>query len=352
MKPAFKVCDFEIKEGGRVFIIAEAGVNHNQKLDLALRLIDIAAESGADAVKFQTFKVEDVTTEEGQMASYQEKNIGKVMSQREMLKGLELPEEFYQTMIQRCKEKNILFMSTPHRGKKSVDFLESLKVEAYKIGSGDLTNYILLDRVARTKKPIILSSGMATMEEVKNAIGFVRSRGNNQIVMLHCTTNYPTPPEEVNLLAMKTMMEELDTPIGYSDHTQGNQAAIMAATLGMAIYECHFTSDKTLPGPDHVASADPMELKAKIEAIRKAQVILGKSEKNPNKSEIESMLTLVRRSIVAAKDLKSGHIIAEDDLEAKRPGDGVSPVEFEEFLGKKLKNAIKKDCKIRFEDME
>lgn len=351
MKKGFKIGNFEIKESSEVFIIAEAGVNHNGRLDLALRLIDVAADAGADAVKFQTFKAEDVVTDRGEMASYQQKNLGKKMSQREMLGSLELPEEFYNPLMERCEERGVLFMSTPHGGKRSVDFLESIGIKAYKIGSGDLTNYILLDKVAKTGKPIILSSGMTTMEEVKNVIEFVRSRGNNQIAMLHCTTNYPCPPEEVNLLAMKTMMEQLDIPVGFSDHTQGNRVAIMAATLGMAIYECHFTLDKTLPGPDHVASCEPDELKSKIEAIRVAPIILGSAEKVPNISEVESMIKPVRRSIVAANDLEEGHVITEEDLEAKRPGNGVSPIQYEKFLGKRLKVALKKDQKIQQADI-
>lgn len=352
MKKGLKIGDIEIKENFKVFIIAEAGVNHNQQLNLALQLVDIAAEAGADAVKFQTFKAEDVVTKDGKMASYQAKNIGKQMSQRQMLKSLELPEEFYDPIINRCDERNILFLSTPHGGKKSVDLLESLGVKAYKIGSGDLTNYILLDKVAKTGKPVILSSGIATLDEVKAAIEFIRSRENNQIAVLHCTTNYPCPPEEVNLLAMKTMMDELDVPVGYSDHTQGNQVAIMATTMGAAIYECHFTLDKTLPGPDHIASADPMELKVKIKAVRSVPVILGKVQKKPNSSEIESMLKLVRKSIVAASELEAGHIVTDNDIEAKRPGDGVSPTQYEKFLGKKLKVAIKIDQKITLEDVE
>lgn len=351
LKKGFKIGNFEIKEHSRVFIIAEAGVNHNQSLDLALKLVDIAADCEADAVKFQTFKSEDVVTDTGEMASYQKRNIGHRMSQKEMLKGLELKEEFYSPIIQRCKDRGILFMSTPHGGKRSVDFLESLGVIAYKIGSGDLTNYILLNRVARTGKPIILSSGMATLDEVKDAILFVKSKGNHQIAMLHCTTNYPCPPEEVNLLAMKTMMNQLDVPVGYSDHTQGNQVAIMAATLGMAIYECHFTLDRTLPGPDHKASAKPKELKKRIKSIRDVPLILGRKEKSPNQSELESMIKLVRRSIVLTRDLSKGHVISEDDLEAKRPGGGVSPAQYEKFLGKKLKVFKKKDQKIKESDI-
>lgn len=353
MKSVFKIGNFEVKEYSKAFIIAEVGVNHNQQLDIALKLVDIAKDAGADAVKFQTFRAEDVVTEQGEMASYQKKNTGEEKSQREMLKDLELPDDFYEPIMKRCNEKGILFMSTPHGGKKSVDFLEGLGVKVYKIGSGDLTNYILLDKVARTNKPLILSSGMANMEEVRNAIEFVRSKGNNQIAMLHSTTNYPTLPEEVNLLAMNTMMRELDVPVGYSDNgVEGNEVAIIAAALGMAIYECHFTVDNTLPGPDHIASADPIELRAKIEAIRKTQILLGRSEKIPNKSEVASMLMLVRKSIVAARDLASGHVISEDDLEAKRPGDGVSPTQYEKFLGKRLKDDVKKDQKIRFEDIE
>lgn len=352
MKISLKIADFEIKEYSKVFIIAEVGVNHNQKLDLALKLIDIAKEAGADAIKFQTFKAEDVVTEQGEMASYQKKNTGEDKSQREMLKGLELPDDFYGPIMKRCYEKGILFISTPHGGKKSVDFLEGLGVKVYKIGSGDLTNYILLDKIAKTGKPLILSSGMATMEEVKDAIEFVKSRGNNQIAMLHSTTNYPTPSEEVNLQAMKTMMEDLDVVVGYSDNgVEGVEVAAAATALGAVIYECHFTLDKNLAGPDHIASVDPTELKAKINSIRKTQTLLGNPKKTPNKSEVKSMIVLVRKSIVAARDLGSGHVISDDDLEAKRPGDGISPVKFEKFLGKKLKNTIKKDQKLRFEDI-
>lgn len=353
MKSIFKIGNFEIKEGGRVFIIAEAGVNHNQKLDLALNLVDVAKDAGADAVKFQTFRAEDVVTELGEMATYQKKNTGEDTSQREMLKGLELPDDFYGTIMKRCEEKGILFMSTPHGGKKSVVFLENLGIKVYKIGSGDLTNYILLDKVAKTGKPIILSSGMATLDEAKDAIEFVKSRGNNQIAMLHSTTNYPTPLKEVNLLAMKTMMDDLDVVVGYSDNgVEGVEVAVAATALGAAIYECHFTLDKTLMGPDHIASADPTELKAKINSIRRTQALLGNPKKTPNKSEVEEAVVLVRKSIVAARDLTKGHIISEDDFEAKRPGDGVSPTQYEKFLGKKLKIALKKDQKITLEDIE
>lgn len=337
--------------GKPIFIIAEVGVNHNGELQKSLDLIDVAAECGADAVKFQTFRPEDVVLEEGEMAEYQKKNLGKVTSQLEMIKGFWLDEVLYPQLIRRCLEKEIIFMSTPHGGKKSVDFLETLGVPAYKIGSGDLTNYILLDRVAQTGKPIILSSGMADLGEVKDTLAFLRSKGASQIAVLHCTTNYPCPPDEVNLRAMVTMMTELDVQVGFSDHTDNNMAAIIAASLGMSIYECHFTLDRKLPGPDHLASAEPNDLKERIKAIRSVSVSLGKSKKEPTESENKNMRGLVRRSIVTTRNLQAGHLMNKEDLEAKRPGNGISPKEFEKFLGKKLKRSVVKDHKITFDDV-
>jgi sialic acid synthase SpsE len=277
------------------------------------------------------------------MAYYQIKNIGKEFNQRKMLRRLELREEFYRPIIQRCRERRILFLSTPHGGKESVNFLESLGMVAYKVGSGDLTNYLLLDRIAQTKKPVILSSGMATFREVKAAADFIRSRGNERIAVLHCTTNYPCSPDEVNLAAMLTLMKKLKCPVGYSDHTQGNQVAIMAATLGAAIYECHFTLDKKLAGPDHLASADPSELKEKINLIRKTQVVLGDGIKKPTKREKREMILEMRKSIVVTKSLPLGHQLTTSDLEAKRPGNGMSPILFEKIVGKILTKAIKRD---------
>lgn len=328
-----------------VFIIAEAGVNHNGRLDLALQLVDVAAKAGADAVKFQTFKAEQVVTEKGQMASYQKTNLGKVESQQKMLRKLELQEQFYGPIMDRCKAKKIMFLSTPHGGIKSVDFLEGLGVEAFKVGSGDLTNYLLLNKLTKTGKPLILSSGMATLTEVVKTVNFIKRKGCKRVVMLHCTTNYPCPSEEVNMAAMVTLMNNLDIPVGYSDHTQGVQAAVMAVTLGATVYECHFTLDINLPGPDHIASASPEELKNRIDAIRRVKIMMGKSEKTPNKSELR-LINIIRKSLVAAHDLLAGHKLTVEDLEAKRPGDGVSPSEYEKFLGKMLKNSLQKDQQI------
>lgn len=352
MNKEITISDKIIGFGNPCFVIAEAGVNHNGVLEKALALVDVAADSGADVVKFQTYRPEDVVIEKGEMAEYQKKNLGRVTSQLEMIRGFWLNEDFYPQIIEGCNKRGIIFMSTPHGGKKSVDFLETLNVPAYKIGSGDLTNYILLNRVAKTGKPVILSSGMATLNEVKEAIAYIRSKGNNQIAALHCTTNYPCPAEEVNLKAMVTMMDELDVPVGFSDHTDNDTAAIAAATFGMAIYECHFTLDKNLPGPDHIASAEPDELKQRIKLIRNVEIILGKSEKKPNESEIKSMRGLVRRSIVMVRDLPAGHILKEVDLEAKRPGDGTSPTEYEKFLGRRLRRTVRADYQITFDDIE
>lgn len=326
-----------------VFVIAEAGVNHNGRLDWAIKLVDAAAAAGADAIKFQTFKAEQVVTGRGLMAAYQKKNTGKSISQRAMLRSLELSESFYRPIIARCKKRHLRFLSTPHGGRESVDFLESLRMPMYKIGSGDLTNYLLLARVAKTKKSVILSTGMATMREIGEALRFLKKEKSGPVSVLHCTTNYPCPTEEVNLRAMVSMMKHLHVPVGYSDHTVGIQTAIMAATLGAAIYECHFTLDKTLPGPDHRASADPGELKARVAAIRNVETILGNATKKPTRSETTSMVRTVRRSIVAAHDLPKGHRLKESDLEAKRPGDGLSPVYYRKLIGKRLNVALKKD---------
>lgn len=342
-KIRFNISSKPIVEGGRIFIIAEAGVNHNGKLDLALKLIDKAYEVGADAVKFQTFKAEQVVTEKGEMAFYQKKNIGEIKSQEEMLRELELKEEYYPLLIKRAKQKGILFLSTPHGGRKSVRFLETLKMEAYKIGSGDLTNFILLDEVAKTGKPIILSTGMATMKEINDAISFIRRKGNERIAALHCTTDYPCSPEDVNLSAMISMMKGLDVPVGFSDHTQNHTVVLMASTLGMAIYEFHITLDKSLSGPDHAASASPEEAKTRIEAIRMVHTLLGNSVKEPTMKEKEEMIPLIRKSIVAIRDLPKGYVLTEYDLEAKRPGDGISPNKYEMYLGKRLKKAITTD---------
>jgi N,N'-diacetyllegionaminate synthase len=349
-KISFKIDGKEIKENGRVFVIAEAGVNHNGKLDLALNLVDMAADIGADAVKFQSFRPENVVTPEGKIVAYQLKNIGEEITQLEFAKRLVLPYEFHKTLIERCKKRKILFFSTPHGGRESIDFLESLKVSVYKIGSGDLTNYILLDHIAKLKKPVIISTGMADLKESIEAVKFIKSRGNNKIAVLHCTTNYPCPYEDVNLSAMKTMMDIFDVPVGYSDHTIGDQVAMMSTAMGASIYEFHITLDKKLPGPDQRASADFNEAVSRVKAVRLATLINGNSKKIPNKNEI-LIRGQVRRHLVAAHDLVKGQVIELKDLEALRPMRGTSPTIYEKFIGKKLKKDFKRTESITLKDV-
>ncbi len=345
-----KIGDRLIGENQPVFVVAEAGVNYNGRLDLTLKMVDAAKEAGADAIKFQTFRAEQIVVPQTKMAPYQKKNIGKTKSQLEMLKELELKEEFYKPIIKHCKKRNIIFLSTPHGGFESVDFLESLKVPAFKFGSGDLTNLPLLQYAAKFGKPMILGTGMATMEEVKEAIKTIKKTGNNKIVVLHCTTNYPCPPEEVNLRAMQTMMKELNVLVGYSDHTLGIQVPIMAATLGACIIEKHFTLDKNMPGPDHKASVEPGELKEMVKAVRDAEKILGNDIKKPTSKEL-IMRKTARKSIVANEDIPKGVRITKRMLAIKRPGTGLKPKYFYKILGRKTKQDISKDSLIKLRDL-
>lgn len=323
-----------------VFVIAEAGVNHNGRLDLALKLVDIAAKAGADAVKFQTFKAEDVVIGKG-----------KTKSHFEMLRKLELKEEFYKPIIKRCKEKNIIFLSTPHGSFESVDFLQKLNVPAFKFGSGDLTNLPVLQYAAKFKKPIILSTGMATLKEIKEAIKCVKKAGNNKIIVLHCTTNYPCPLDETNLRAMQTMIKELDVLVGYSDHALGIQTSVMAAALGACLIEKHFTLNKNMKGPDHKASIEPRELEEIIEQIRSVEVILGSDIKKPTKSEI-SVIKTIRKSIVSLKDIKKGERFTKTNIGIKRPGTGLEPKYYYKILGEKAKRDRSADALIAKKDYE
>lgn len=331
------------------FVIAEAGVNHNGKLATALKLVDAAARAGADAIKFQTFKAGDVVVKSGKMAVYQKKNFGASKSQRDMLKSLELKEQFYQPILERCKKKKILFLSTPHGGFASVDFLQKLGVKAFKFGSGDITNMPLLEYAARFKKPMILGTGMATMAEVKAAIQAVKKAGNKKIIALHCTTNYPCPPEEVNLAAMQAMMDELGVLVGYSDHTLGTQVPVMAATLGACMLEKHFTLDKTAKGPDHKASINLGELADMVQSVKQANTILGSSVKKPNKSE-ERMMRDVRKSVVSLKSIKKGEKLTEENIGIKRPGTGLAPSESKSILGKTATRALAEDVLLKRSD--
>jgi len=336
--------------GEPVFVIAEAGVNHNGRLDLALKLVDAAADAGADAIKFQTFRAEDVVTSGGRMASYQKKNLGTSESQVDMLRKLELNEKYYTPIMRRCRDRKILFLSTPHGGIRSVDFLRRLKVPAYKLGSGDLTNAPLLSYIGALGKPMILGTGMATMADVKNAIRWIRAGGTRDIVMLHCTTNYPCPDAEVNLRVMQTMMRELDVLVGYSDHTPENQVAVMAATMGACVIEKHFTLSRKLKGPDHVASLEPHELAEMIRAVRRVPVIMGSAVKRPNASE-RPIMTVARKSLVTIRPVKKGERFTANVLGVKRPGSGMPPAAFKTVIGKRAKRDLPADTILKRTDI-
>lgn len=345
----FKIGSHDIGYGKPVFIIAEAGVNHNGRLDLALKLVDAAAKAGADAVKFQTFKAEEVVTAQGEMASYQKKNLKKTESQLAMLRKLQLPEKYYAAIKRRCREKGIIFMTTPHGGFGSVDFVAKLKVPAFKFGSGDLTNLPVLAHAARYKLPMILGTGMATLEEVRDAIKTIHRAGNKNVVALHCTSNYPCPPEEVNLRAMKTMMEKLPALVGYSDHTREVETGIMATAMGACVIEKHFTLKRSMPGPDHKASLEPDELARMVTAIRETTAMLGSSIKGRNKSE-DAVAPLVRKSVVTIRPVKKGERFTDQNLGIKRPGTGLAPARYLDILGKTAKRDIANDTLLRPHD--
>jgi len=330
----------KIGEREPCFIIAEAGVNHNGNIAIAKKMVEIAAKSGADAVKFQTFKAEGVVTKNTDIAPYAKKNIGRNVKQYDMIKKLELSYDDFKKLKKYCDKKNIIFLSTPH-SLDAVDFLNKL-VPAYKFGSGDLTNIPALKHAAKKGKPMILGTGMATLTEVKNAIKAIKETGNKKIIALHCTTNYPCSIEEVNLRAMITMQKKLDCLIGYSDHAMGITIPIMATTLGAVIIEKHFTLDRKMKGPDHKASLEPEELKQMIVEIRNVEKALGSNKKKPTVSE-KKIMKLVRKSIVATKDIKQGTFIKKNMLTFKRPGTGIQPSEIDKIIRKKTKKLIKKD---------
>jgi len=328
-----------IGEGYPVFIIAEAGVNHNGKIKLAKKLVDVAKEAGADAVKFQTFKAESLVSEKTEMAEYQKRNIKKKQSQLEMLKKMELNPKDFIELKKYCDKKGIIFLSTPHT-EEAVDFLEPL-VPVYKVASGDLTNIPLLEKIAKKKKPIILSTGMATLSEVREAVQTIRKQDNNKIVLLHCTTNYPCSLDEVNLRAMQTI-KRLNCLVGYSDHTLGIIVPIMAVTMGAVVIEKHFTLNKNLPGPDHKASLEPEELKRMVKAIRDVEKALGNGVKKPTKGE-KKIAKAVRKSIIARVDIPVGSRITKEMLTIKRPGTGLPPKFLEKVVNKRAKVKIRKD---------
>ena len=345
MKP-INIAGHTIGPENRCFIIAEAGVNHNGSLRLARRLDDAAAESGADAVKFQTFKAEQLVTRDAPQAAYQACNTGKVESQYDMLKRLELSAQAHRKIASYCRKKKIVFLSTPF-DEESADLLETLNVPAFKVGSGELTNLPFLIHVARKGKPMIISTGMATSAEVKEAIRAVRGVGNRQIVLLHCVSSYPAESQWANLRAIQTMQKQFGLPVGYSDHTIGCETALAAVALGACVIEKHFTIDRKLPGPDQKLSLEPDELKRLINGIRAVELALGNGVKRPVKAE-KPIASLVRRSLVAACDIPEGILLTEKHIAIKRPGTGLAPAILSKLVGQKTKRFIKQGTLFTF----
>ena len=321
------------------FIIAEAGVNHNGSVKLALRLVDAAAKSGADAVKFQTFKADNLVTRAAPQAEYQARNTGKVESQYDMLKRLELDAEAHRKIASYCRKRKIIFLSTPF-DEESADLLEGLNVPAFKIGSGELTNLPFLAHVARKGKPIIISTGMADAAEIAAAIKTVRKTGNKRIILLHCVSSYPAEARWINLRAIQTMKKRFGLPVGYSDHTVGRETALAAVALGACVIEKHFTIDHNLPGPDQKLSLEPDELKQLISGIRIVELALGNGIKKPVKVE-KPIANLVRRSLVAAGDIPAGTLLAKKHIAIKRPGTGLAPELLAKLVGLKTRQFIR-----------
>ena len=318
----------------KILIIAEAGVNHNGSLDLGKKLIDVAHESGTDYVKFQTFTAKAVVSKFAKKTDYQLSTTDTEESQFEMIKKLEIDRAFHLELVAHCNKKGILFLSTAF-DHDSIDLLTELDIPLYKIPSGEITNLPYLQHIGGMGKPIIMSSGMATLEEVRHALNILTESGaeKEQITILHCNTEYPTPMKDVNLKAMLTIKDELGVNIGYSDHTLGIEVPVAAVAMGATVIEKHFTLDRTLPGPDQRASLEPEELKAMVLAIRNIEKAMGDGIKKPSSSEMKN-IPIVRKSIVAKTSIKKSDLFSEDNLTVKRPGTGISPMGWDTVIGK------------------
>jgi len=338
----------------KVLIIAEAGVNNNGSYENAKKLILAGAEAGVDYVKFQTFKANKLVSKDVEKADYQKKNTNdKNTSQYEMLKRLEMPKIWHIDLIKYSQSLGVKFLSTGF-DEDSIDFLDSINIDLFKIPSGEITNKPFIEHIAKKKRPIILSTGMAKLDEVRAAIQVLNKNGilNKSITVLHCNTEYPTPMLDVNLKAMLTLKKEFNVNIGYSDHTLGIEVPIAAVALGANIIEKHFTLDKRMEGPDHKSSLDPLELKQMVKSIRNIEEALsGSGIKEPSISELKN-IRIARKSIHTNKSLKKGQIINKDDLIMMRPGDGISPMQIEDLIGKKLKNKIPKNYKLDWNDFQ
>ncbi len=328
---------------GKTIIIAEAGVNHNGSMDLAKQLIDKAVEAKVDYIKFQTFKAETLVNKSATQAAYQKKNLGKEESQLEMLRKLELRFEDFSSLNSYCRERGINFLSTPFDF-ESIDFLASMGMDYMKVPSGEITNLLYLRKIAQVGIPVIMSTGMCRLGDIEAALNVLYAGGMSldDITLLHCNTEYPTPMADVNLRAMDTLRSAFGTKVGYSDHTKGIEVPIAAVATGATVIEKHFTLDKHLPGPDHVASLEPLELKSMVDSIRNIEEAMGTSVKKISASE-EKNIAVARKSIVASRPIKTGDLFTEENLTVKRPGNGISPMKWDEIVGLVAKHDFEED---------
>ena len=327
-----------------VYIIAEAGVNHNGSLETAYKLVDVAKEAGVDCIKFQTFKADKLASADSKKAEYQIRNSGDE-SQLDMLKKLELSYDDFRKLKKYCDKVGIAFLSTPF-DLESIEFLNTIDMPFWKVPSGEITNLPYLIALAETGKPMIISTGMCGMDEIDEALSLIKEKGVDDIKLLHCNTEYPTPFEDVNLRAMNTIRERFDLEVGYSDHTRGIEVPIAAVAMGATVIEKHFTLDRNMEGPDHKASLEPDELKAMVKAIRNIEQSFGTGIKEPSPSERKNIV-VARKSIVAACDIKEGTVLSEENLAVKRPGDGISPMKWFEVIGTKAVRDFKEDEQIQ-----
>jgi N,N'-diacetyllegionaminate synthase len=333
----------------RCTVIAEAGVNHNGDPDLALRMVEVAAQCGADVIKFQTFRASALATAHAPKAAYQIARTEAAESQRQMLERLELDESAYRELVQAAARAKLEFLSTPF-DEASADLLAELGVERFKIPSGEVSNHPLLRHIARKRKPILLSTGMCTLADVEGAVAALRDAGCDELTLLHCTSSYPAPHADVNLRAMETLRRAFGVPVGLSDHTEGIAVATAAAALGASVIEKHFTLDRRMPGPDHAASLEPDELAQLVRAIRQVEAALGDGIKRPMPSELD-VRRVARKSLVAARDLAAGTTLEAAHLCAKRPGDHISPAELDRVVGRVLRTSLRADEPVEWDHL-
>ncbi|MBL4652673.1 MAG: N-acetylneuraminate synthase [Flavobacteriales bacterium] len=336
----------------KVIIIAEAGVNHNGSIELAKDLIDVAAQSGADYVKFQTFKAEKLVSRSANLADYQKNNLKQTnQTQFEMLSKLELNESAHHELIAYCKKQGVKFLSTGF-DIGSLEMLNLLGIDIFKVPSGEITNLPYIEKLISFRKPIILSTGMCTLQEVRNTFRIITESGVSvdQITILHCNTEYPTPFKDVNLKAMSSIQKEFGVQVGYSDHTLGIEVPIAAVAMGAVCIEKHFTLDRSMDGPDHKASLEPDELKSMVCAIRNIEQALGDGIKRPSESE-QKNINIARKSIHINKELKEGHLLSAEDFDMMRPGDGLSPMSYKELVGRKIKRDLSINHQLKLADL-